>query len=76
MGDTMTKPITDKHSTILENELLTVGATGMQVCLEGSSGEGMGWGGRDVTQHHITTSQHNTGMEKGDGGCTCYHLET
>ena len=45
MGDTLTKPITEKHSTILENELLTVGATGMQVCLEGSSGEGEWCGG-------------------------------
>eukprot|EP01061_Rhynchopus_euleeides_P025473 TRINITY_DN4120_c0_g1_i1.p2 TRINITY_DN4120_c0_g1~~TRINITY_DN4120_c0_g1_i1.p2 ORF type:complete len:304 (+),score=61.64 TRINITY_DN4120_c0_g1_i1:120-1031(+) len=30
MGDTLTRPITDKYSTILENEMLTVGATGMQ----------------------------------------------
>eukprot|EP00754_Rhynchopus_humris_P024058 Rhum_TRINITY_DN14861_c6_g10::Rhum_TRINITY_DN14861_c6_g10_i1::g.124297::m.124297/K14803/PTC2_3; protein phosphatase PTC2/3 len=30
MGDTLAKPITDKYSTILENDMLTVGATGMQ----------------------------------------------
>eukprot|EP01062_Namystynia_karyoxenos_P018343 TRINITY_DN16827_c0_g3_i1.p1 TRINITY_DN16827_c0_g3~~TRINITY_DN16827_c0_g3_i1.p1 ORF type:complete len:314 (+),score=88.49 TRINITY_DN16827_c0_g3_i1:120-1061(+) len=30
MGDTLAKPVTDKHSSAMESELLLVGATGMQ----------------------------------------------